>query len=530
MKPSLPLVVALAVAVLLGVGLVYVDLQLGGAARDINGLRNQNASLEAQVNALQGTVNDLAKRAKLADAALGTGGTLQTLAANIASGTLDLSLKSLKIVSGESRLSSLDPTRTRGGWWRSPPLTAPATPRSPRPPEARGSGSRPTRERAPPTPCSWRHSETTASTFRRGRPTPRTRGRRGPGCTSWTQGLTSSSHRAGRGTPKAAYRLTKIVFTLGPATEDEAMLERLILAGVDVCRLNMAHADEAWTRTMIRRVREVCRRTQRHIALLMDVKGPEIRTGDLPAPVDLAAGQLIDLLPKPGAAEDGVLAVGVNYPRMGGDVSVGNDRPGRQRPHPARGAEHVARAGALPGRRAGAAHQPPPHQPARRQGAAAGPHRQGPRRHRGRGGGEGRLFRPVVRARGGRRRHPEAPALRPEEPRADRRQDRGPVGDRQPGRDHRRGRRRHGRARRPRHRGADGGPAPDPEANGRRLHPAPQAGHRRDAPARIHDHLARAHPGRGERHRRRGVVHGRRHHALGRDDHRPSTRSSACSS
>jgi len=123
--------------------------------------------------------------------------------------------------------------------------------------------------------------------------------------------------------PKEAYRLTKIVFTLGPATESEAMLEQLILAGVDVCRLNMAHGDEAWTRTMIRRVREVCRKTQRHIALLMDVKGPEIRTGDLPAPIELAVGQSIDLLPTPGASEDGVPAVSVNYPLMGGDVSQG---------------------------------------------------------------------------------------------------------------------------------------------------------------------------------------------------------------
>lgn len=123
--------------------------------------------------------------------------------------------------------------------------------------------------------------------------------------------------------PKAAYRLTKIVFTLGPATEDEVMLEKLILAGVDVCRLNMAHADEKWTRTMIRRIREVCLRTERHIALLMDVKGPEIRTGDLVAPVDLVADQLIDLLPLPGRAEDGVFSVGVNYPLMGEDVSVG---------------------------------------------------------------------------------------------------------------------------------------------------------------------------------------------------------------
>jgi pyruvate kinase len=123
--------------------------------------------------------------------------------------------------------------------------------------------------------------------------------------------------------PKAAYRHTKIIFTLGPASESEEMLEKLILAGVDVCRLNMAHADEAWTRSMIRRVRDVCKRTQRHISLLMDVKGPEIRTGDLPAPVELKEGQLIDLLPSPGPTEEGILAVSVNYPLMGGDVAAG---------------------------------------------------------------------------------------------------------------------------------------------------------------------------------------------------------------
>jgi len=123
--------------------------------------------------------------------------------------------------------------------------------------------------------------------------------------------------------PKDAYRRTKIVFTLGPATSDERMLEQLILAGVDVCRLNMAHADHVWTRAMIRRVRESCRRAGREIALMMDVKGPEIRTGDLAAPVELAAGQLVDLLPRPGAPEEGVLAVPVNYPGFGGDVAPG---------------------------------------------------------------------------------------------------------------------------------------------------------------------------------------------------------------
>lgn len=102
------------------------------------------------------------------------------------------------------------------------------------------------------------------------------------------------------------------------------MLASLIVAGVDVCRFNMAHADHTWTRTMIRRVREVCRLTGRQIAILMDVKGPEIRTGDLPAPVELVAGQLIDLLPQKGETEGDVLAVTVNYPDFGEDVPVGS--------------------------------------------------------------------------------------------------------------------------------------------------------------------------------------------------------------
>jgi pyruvate kinase len=122
---------------------------------------------------------------------------------------------------------------------------------------------------------------------------------------------------------KDAYRHTKIVFTLGPASQEETMLEQFVRAGVDVCRLNMAHADHAWTRTMIQRVRAVCERVGRHIAILMDVKGPEIRTGDLAASVDLAAGQLIDLLPQPGEPEPGVLAVSVNYPGLGRDVHPG---------------------------------------------------------------------------------------------------------------------------------------------------------------------------------------------------------------
>ena len=113
---------------------------------------------------------------------------------------------------------------------------------------------------------------------------------------------------------KNPYRKTKIIFTVGPATQDEATLERLIHAGVDICRINMAHADHAWTREIIRRVRSVCERTGRKIAIMMDVKGPEIRTGDVPETFELEAGETLDFtfgLGLGGVGEDGIRRVDV---------------------------------------------------------------------------------------------------------------------------------------------------------------------------------------------------------------------------
>ncbi|MFO8027307.1 MAG: pyruvate kinase [Opitutales bacterium] len=122
------------------------------------------------------------------------------------------------------------------------------------------------------------------------------------------------------------HQKTKIIFTIGPATEDEATLERLILAGVDICRINMAHADHTWSRKIIRRVRCVCDRVGRQIAILMDVKGPEIRTGDVPETFVLEAGEQFDFTygnGPGGIGEDGIRRVDVNYPSFANDVSVG---------------------------------------------------------------------------------------------------------------------------------------------------------------------------------------------------------------
>ncbi|MEM8549319.1 MAG: pyruvate kinase [Verrucomicrobiota bacterium] len=122
------------------------------------------------------------------------------------------------------------------------------------------------------------------------------------------------------------YRHTKIVFTIGPATENEDTLRDMILTGgVDICRLNMAHADHEWTATIIQRIRKVCADIGRHVAIMMDVKGPEIRTGDLPEKLELETGESFDFLVRGGLddLEDGVRGVTVNYPSLHQDVRVG---------------------------------------------------------------------------------------------------------------------------------------------------------------------------------------------------------------
>jgi pyruvate kinase len=126
---------------------------------------------------------------------------------------------------------------------------------------------------------------------------------------------------------QTAYRKTKLIFTVGPATMDEATLERLIETGVDICRINMAHADHAWTREIIQRVRKVCDRVGRHIAIMMDVKGPEIRTGDVPETFELEVGETFDFTHGEGIGgigEDGIRRVDVNYPDFANDMEVGN--------------------------------------------------------------------------------------------------------------------------------------------------------------------------------------------------------------
>ena len=93
-------------------------------------------------------------------------------------------------------------------------------------------------------------------------------------------------------------RKTKIICTLGPSTDDPAVLRELMLSGMDVARINMSHQDHAHQLVRINQIKKLREELHLPIAILIDTKGPEIRLGTFPEKVELAAGDSFILTTK----------------------------------------------------------------------------------------------------------------------------------------------------------------------------------------------------------------------------------------
>lgn len=118
-------------------------------------------------------------------------------------------------------------------------------------------------------------------------------------------------------------RRTKIICTLGPATDSPEKLRALIEAGCNIFRLNMSHATHDWVRTVTRRIRTVSAELDTLTGILMDTQGPAIRTGDLDNKLDLKVGEILDFSVR-GEQNEDVRSVDVNYPGLVNDISVGD--------------------------------------------------------------------------------------------------------------------------------------------------------------------------------------------------------------
>ena len=122
---------------------------------------------------------------------------------------------------------------------------------------------------------------------------------------------------------RGTVRRTKIVSTLGPATDSAAMIGKLMDAGVNVFRLNMSHAPHDWVRRVFADIRAESQKRHRYSGILMDTQGPAIRTGDVGSPLDLKPGQKFTLTVR-GEKSEEEHSVDVNYENFVNDISVGD--------------------------------------------------------------------------------------------------------------------------------------------------------------------------------------------------------------
>jgi pyruvate kinase len=118
-------------------------------------------------------------------------------------------------------------------------------------------------------------------------------------------------------------RKTKIICTLGPASEKAETISRLIARGADVFRINMSHARPEWVREIVPRIRKLADAAGRPIGILLDTQGPAIRTGPLKTPLELKKGDVLELTVR-GAKKTQKKSVEVNYDKFADDVSVGD--------------------------------------------------------------------------------------------------------------------------------------------------------------------------------------------------------------
>jgi pyruvate kinase len=115
---------------------------------------------------------------------------------------------------------------------------------------------------------------------------------------------------------------TKIVATVGPASEAEAILDQLFEAGVDVFRLNFAHGDWAWHSEVVRRIRALSVKRDQPVAILQDLGGPKLRLGELVGgQVQCVPGAIFRLV---GAASGAANELTCTYAALPNDLRLGD--------------------------------------------------------------------------------------------------------------------------------------------------------------------------------------------------------------
>ena len=118
-------------------------------------------------------------------------------------------------------------------------------------------------------------------------------------------------------------RRTKSVATLGPASRELDQIQALLLAGVDVCRINCSHASHDGIREAVARIRRAASILDRPVGILLDLQGPKIRTSKVVAPLPLQRGDILTVRMDDTIIGSGLI-IGTTYTRMAQDVKPGD--------------------------------------------------------------------------------------------------------------------------------------------------------------------------------------------------------------
>ena len=123
--------------------------------------------------------------------------------------------------------------------------------------------------------------------------------------------------------PSARPRKTKLIATIGPACDSIETLKAMIRAGLDVARLNFSHGSHEEHRKRLEAIRQASAETGANIAIMLDTKGVEIRTGRVQGgSVTLTTGQRFDLYMEDRAGD--THGVSISRPTLADEILVGS--------------------------------------------------------------------------------------------------------------------------------------------------------------------------------------------------------------
>jgi len=118
-------------------------------------------------------------------------------------------------------------------------------------------------------------------------------------------------------------RKTKIIATLGPASDNAATIEAVVRAGANAVRLNLSHGTIDEHRRVFNTVREVCARLNAPVAVIVDLQGPKIRVGNIPGgKITIARGETLTLTAEDTPGSPGLIST--TYKALASDVRTGD--------------------------------------------------------------------------------------------------------------------------------------------------------------------------------------------------------------